>query len=305
MKKEFEYSGKLMGSTLSMSVIAESKHSSAEAFEKAYDLGYEFEKIFSRFLPNSELSILNRDKELTMSDDFVEAYRIARKLYSNTAGVFNPLISIARFGYDADIESIRETDRPRSLFDEWYDIEYDAVTFNPEQNRITLRDAQQLDFGAFMKGYAAEKMIDVLDSFSGAIVNIGGDIFTRGTDVEGKPFVFAIEDPRDESHVVGFTFTAGAIATSGTTRRQWKIDGKPFTHILDATGMQNPVTDIISATVLSPHGYEADAYATVATILGSVHGSSFLRDHNLDHYLILKDGTHRASAGFTKRLVTT
>jgi thiamine biosynthesis lipoprotein len=238
------------------------------------------------------------ERTLVVSKDFMDAVLLGKTLYQKSLGAFNPLVDISRFGYDADIALVKGTERSGKNTSMSYNIDMHAVRVNQEAMTVSLEDGQSLDFGGYLKGHTAEKMAKAAIDCQGVLVNLGGDIYARGLDSEGKPFVFSIDNPSDPGADLSFFATNVGIATSGSYNRHWTHKGVPFFHILDSAGAGNPVTELVSATVIADTGAEADAFATVAIILGVEKGTKMLEAHGLEYCLLKKDGSTLFSRGF-------
>ena len=289
MNTEYSYSHKLMGSDLVFSIItSDEQHALAER-DKALALGTAYEQRFSRFLIDSELTRLNTEKSMEVSPEFFEVFLIGLQLYRETKGVFNPLVQIERFGYTKTFENISGT---TSLQEETpYNIDMESIQIDETTRRITLNEGQRLDVGGFLKGFVAEKMARGIENVSGAIVNLGGDIFTVGTDTSGIPFEFDILNPISGTNETSVPVQDAGIATSGTYRRAWDTQHGKKHHILSEKGDTNPESDLVSATIVAPEGYRSDAYATVAIILGSTDAQIFLKTRDTRFVLITKSGS--------------
>lgn len=283
---EYEFATRLMGSSLTVSIVADDKTKAEEGFQKAKDIGDMYEKTFSRFIPESELSVLNTTKDTIVSPLFLETVQIAKHLHEDTEGAFNPLVQIEQFGYEKDFAQVRGTKVAKKVSP--YNTDFSRVTIDEAHSRISIPDTQKFDFGGFLKGHVAQKMAEALGSFPGVIVNLGGDIVTHGKDAIGQLFIFSIHNPVNPSEMISLPLENVSIATSGSYRRTWEFNGEKFFHILDTDGKGNPKTDVISSTVISPLGAVADAYATVGIVLGSKKGSALLKKRNL-HYILITD----------------
>lgn len=288
--KEFDYERKVMGSEASISIVAANRVDADAVATELFTIAESEEARFSRFRDGSELSKLNRERSATVSREFMDALLLGRKLYRTTAGIFNPLVDISRFGYDADIALVKGAERTGQTVAGPYNIDMEAVGINEKTMTVSLQEGQNLDFGGFMKGHTAEKMAKSASGCQGILVNLGGDIYTCGLDVDAKPFVFAIEHPTDADAQLSFSVTDGGVATSGSYNRHWMYRGTPFFHILDGSGTKNPETEIVSATVIAPTGAESDAFATAALILGTVAGETLLNENGCEYCFIGKDG---------------
>lgn len=290
-----------MGSELAVSLVGESKDEADETFTRMYALVQEYDESFSRFKSKSELSRLNAARAMKVSPRMLEILGLGQELYAATDGAFNPLVDVSRFGYDEDIESVLHQERVRVHTGE-YNTNVSSMVLDVPESRVELKEGQTFDVGGYLKGYVAERMAGFAQRMPGVIVNVGGDLFTYGLDAEDKPFVFSIDNPVPGTESLRFSYTDGAVATSGTYRRQWLLEGRSFFHILAADGNGNPETDLVSATVLAPLGHEAEGYATAAIVLGSQAGGRLLAAKNLDYCFIRIDGSYLMSPGFRMRI---
>ena len=133
-----------------------------------------------------------------------------------------------------------------------------------------------LDTSGYVKGWASQKGIEILNSFGigSAQINSAGDIYLSGGFQHG-PWSIGIRDPNDSAKIVKvFELENGAIATSGTYERG--------SHIFD------PATSTVaigarSATVIGPNGGLADALAT-ALIVSGREGARWFANPKLRDY---------------------
>lgn len=95
---------KLLGTTIEIVVISEDSKT-PDRIGYAFDYFESIEQEFSRFLPDSSLSLLNQHKKSTVSKRFIELMSLARTLHSATGGFFNPLVSVANLGYSQSFQS--------------------------------------------------------------------------------------------------------------------------------------------------------------------------------------------------------
>ncbi len=277
-----------MGCNLAISIVAPDKKVADVAHQTMQEMVQAADARFSRFTLESELSQLNDAQSRTVSSEFLDVILTAKRLYTQTRGAVNPLVDISRFGYDADIEIVRHTNRDGHAGPE-YSISFERIAVDGDT--LTLIPGQRLDFGGLLKGYMAERMAKGIPGLAGVVVNLGGDVYTLGHDTDGNLFEFHVEHPLDENRRLSFTASNAGIATSGSYRRHWSYRGTPFHHILDSTGNKNPDTDILSATVITSSGADADAYATAALVLGSDAGAQLLQSHGHEYCFIRTDGS--------------
>ena len=267
--KRYDYLQKLMGCELQVSIFSDDVQQADLSFADVYILGQKLEEEFSRFLPDSALSQLNRHKEITPSRTFRELFLKAKQLYEETDHIFNPTIRLDLLGYDKDF-SQHKTFTPK---EGQLDTDFSQATL---QEKITLPANQKIDFGGFLKGYFCDRAIENLPS---AIVNLGGDLRTKG-----PAHTFEILNPLTQE-AIELTLQNQALATSGTYKRQWQDQA----HIVTEKN-QNPDTDLLSVSVIAPTAEIADAYATTAFILGSEKATELLKRKKLDYIFVVKNG---------------
>jgi thiamine biosynthesis lipoprotein len=148
-----------------------------------------------------------------------------------------------------------------------------------------------LDFGGFLKGYVSELASRILAPYQGSIINIGGDITTRGMDEDGNPFLFFIAHPFKKNEIIGQMVVENtSIATSSPLKRAWGDEYAEFHHIMDPRTHDSARNNIASITVIAPSGSQADAYATVGDILGIDEGLRFFTSKNIPALFIDLDG---------------
>ncbi len=150
------------------------------------------EQRFSRFLPNSELSTLNRaaGEWYSVSEDLLELLTLSLGYFDETDGIFDPSIlpDLKRAGYDKTMDILREqgnVDAPaqarvgRPAFTE---IELDFA-----DRRARLPHGLQLDFGGIAKGWIVGKASNLLRTYTPiCAISAGGDISFTGIPLDGS-----------------------------------------------------------------------------------------------------------------------
>ena len=124
---------------------------------------------------------------------------------------------------------------------------------------IELQPGFRLDLGGIGKGYAADRVADVLAVVGPCLVNAGGDIAARG-----GAWPVGVTDE------VTLELTRGGLATSGRDRRNWIRNGEARHHLIDpATG--RPATDTpLRVTVVAESATAAEVAATAVFLGGAV-----------------------------------
>ncbi len=306
-----------LGSDVTLVLVAEQdqKPQIDELLSDLWKAIFRFEKQFSRFLPNSELSRFNQSagQNTLVSQEFHELLKVAKYYGASTGGLFNPFIlpALHRIGYKQSLA-------PGYTDDTQIDYSRLAVADISElklsDNRACIPYGSALDMGGCGKGYLADQLRQLVktDWIRGYWLSLGGDIVGGGNDVDGQQWKVNISDANDSStdsdlrlRTTGKDF---AVATSGTNVRQGVHSGKKWHHILDPRTQKPAKTDITMATVYGNSATQADVLASCAIILGSTKALPFLKKQSGVRAALLQgiDVTGaRVGYSFGKELVTT
>jgi FAD:protein FMN transferase len=244
----------------------------------------ECEQRFSRFLPVSELSELNRSagEWLQVSDDLMDMLQLSTKYYTETNGIFDPSIlsDLKQIGYDRSMDEIRaggvslaapapdRTSRPA----------FHEISFDLAVHRVRLPRGMEIDLGGIAKGWIVEKATQVLHGYVEVCgVSAGGDILFIGHPLDGMDWDVYLEDPRSPTEMLAqLHLPAGAVATSSTMKRMWNQGEKVRHHLIDPRTGDSAKTDWLSVTVISPSVVEAEVYAKATLIGGEKELSNLL-----------------------------
>lgn len=196
----------------------------------------------------------------------------ATQLSRQSGGLFNPAIGqlISLWGFASD-------DPPKGPPPSSEAIQ-GLLAQKPEMENITIEGvtihcnnpAVQLNFGAFAKGYAVDRIIEYLreQGINNAVVNAGGDLRAIGQH-GNRPWRVGIRHPRAEGILASLETTQDeSVFTSGDYERYFDWQGKRYGHIIDPrTG--RPADDLTSVTILADQADLADAAATALFVAGS------------------------------------
>jgi thiamine biosynthesis lipoprotein len=137
----------------------------------------------------------------------------------------------------------------------------------------------KIDLSSIAQGYSVSRMVGLLEQqgITNYLVEIGGELQTRGQKPDTSPWRVALEKPLSSERTMQKIVTIKqieplAVMTSGTYRHYFDVDGKRYSHILDAkTGV--PVDhNTVSVTVLHDNVTQADAWSTALLCLGRTAG---------------------------------
>jgi thiamine biosynthesis lipoprotein len=81
-----------------------------------------------------------------------------------------------------------------------------------------------------------------------------------------------------------------AVATSGTSRKHWQKEGRPYHHLIDPLSGTSAETGARQATVIAPRAIEADVFAKTLFILGLERGQAFASDNDIPALFVAENG---------------
>lgn len=169
-----------------------------------------------------------------------------------------------------------------------YTIERDVEENADRPNRMTFSgDKQtQYDLGALVKGYAADKVREILqnqDIIKACILNLGGNVMCYG-EMEGRKkgtFNIGILQPFTANELIEKVEVSGAknVITSGNYQRYFKIDGDDtiYHHIIDPQTGYPSDNGYNSVTIISENGAVGD-YLSTTGMLNDAEGMKWLID---------------------------
>ncbi len=113
---------------------------------------------------------------------------------------------------------------------------------------------------------------------AGACVNLGGDLRVAGSSPEGDAWTIAIEHPLIAEPIALVGLHAGAIATSTTLRRQWRVDGQRRHHLIDPSTGEPSESDLELTTVIAGEAWIAEVLAKAVLLRGSQRAFDIIDD---------------------------
>jgi thiamine biosynthesis lipoprotein len=244
------------------------------------------EQRLSRFRADSELSTLNRTGHARVGDDLLAVTRMALAARADTGGRFDPTVlrAVVAAGYDRSFEDL-PADRPDAARGTPHGCG-GAVTVDGASRTVALEPGTELDLGGIAKGYTAEVVADELHSLGPCLVNVGGDIATRGVPDEGVWSVGV--QTADETIAIGIA--GGGLATSGRDRRVWRVAGEERHHVIDPATAQTARTDVLRVTVVAESAVRAETLATALFLAGAEEAVREAARRNVTAIVVTDDG---------------
>ena len=232
----------------------------------------ELENMLSITLENSEISKLNAaagKEAVEVSKDTWTLLEAGKKLGAGTGGAFDIAISpvVKAWGFteaEHHVPSQTELDALLPLTNP-DDVVLDKMTVYLE------KEGMAVDLGGITKGYASDEVASLLKGkgVESAIVSLGGNVFGIGTKPNGDKWEVALANPLDANDYCGLiSIEDKAVVTSGGYQRFFEENGKKYHHIIDPATGYPAESGLLSVTIISESGMEADVLSTALFVMG-------------------------------------
>mgnify|MGYP004639723699 CR=1 FL=1 len=171
-------------------------------------------------------------------------------------------------------------------------------------NAVRINKGQSLDLGAVGKGFACDKIKDLLDkgSTKSAVVSVGGSLLIYGN----RNFTVGIVNPDNDKQSMGtLKLKNTCVSTSGNYEKYFEQDGKRYHHILNATTGYPATSEFKSVTVVCESGLLSDALSTVCYIAGYRKSVEILKKYDAEAVFIFNNNAVKATDGLSGKFTVT
>ena len=232
-----------------------------------------WEAAFSRFLSESELSVVNASPQyaLRVSPLFARALGEALDAARLTGGLVDPTLGAAleHAGYDRDFDLLpRDGLLGRAVPSRLGELRLDGAILRRPPGLL-------LDLNGVVKALAVDEAAARLPGEG--FVSAGGDLAARGPVDVGLPGGGAIR------------VLQGGIATSGSASRRWRRGGSVQHHLIDPRSGRPSRSPWRQVTVSGASCLDADVAAKAAFLLGA-DGPDWLEEQGLPGRFLGHDG---------------
>ncbi|SCA57482.1 Thiamine biosynthesis lipoprotein ApbE [Candidatus Terasakiella magnetica] len=297
---ETTFSGATMGTTFNVKVIDLPNELPAEKLQAQLStILKDVNDKMSLWVKDSELVRFNQSKStdwINVSPDLFHVTDAAHKISQLSNGIFDvtiePLIKLWGFSTRSPTKKTPSDQEIRTAL---ASIGHDKIAFQaaPPALRKSHPDVT-INLSAIAKGFGIDQLADYLESqgIENYMVEIGGDLRVKGTNVRREPWKIAIEKPDVTSRSVHriVAINGAGMATSGDYRNFFERDGKRYTHIIDPRTGRPVAHRLASVSVLSKSAMQADGLATALLALGEVEGPALAEQHGIAAFFLIRDG---------------
>ena len=289
-----------MGTTYTVKINSPKAQQDALSIKKSIDASLDkINAIMSTYLTDSELSKFNQTTSTdwySVSNELFEVIKMGIEISEATNGAFDitigPLVNLWGFG---PIHKKNGIPDKTSINNALANVGFRHIHLD-YKNKAIKKDLPHMyiDLSGIAKGYAVDRVASLLEdkySLDNYMVEIGGEIRSRGKNSEGQIWRIAIEMPIHGERIAGpvINLENTGMATSGDYRNYFEVDGTDYSHTIDPeTG--RPIThQLESVTVINSQSMIADAWATALLVIGPEAGVTLANRQKLPAFFIIKD----------------
>ena len=264
------------------------------------------DRAMSTYDETSELAMFNRAPvgvPVPVSPWLADVADAAQRVAEETGGAFDATVGplVAFWGFGADAEALPDRTPLREARSV---VGHGRLKVALSPPTLTKLAEVRVDFSAIAKGFAVDRMADVLDGAScrAYLVELGGELRAHGRAPDGGAWRVGVEAPL--AFASGGLQTVlhirdGALATSGGYR-QFREPTKAeqallprgqtrVSHVVDPRSGLPVAHALASVTVVARSAVLADAYATALLVLGTEAGLAFAERRGIAA-LFVEDG---------------
>lgn len=252
----------------------------------------------SHYDSDSELSRLNHQplgRALPVSDALQQVLQAAQAVQLASAGAFDVTLgeAVDAWGFGPGKPTQRIPGQSR----------LQALRRAPGKNPLHL-DAQagtvirlapvSVNLSGIAKGFGVDQAARALErlDIGDYMIELGGEIRTRGRNAQGRPWQLAIElpDAMPQRALRVLPLDGKALATSGDYRNYFMHAGRRYTHEIDPASGAPVQHALASVSVVADDCMQADAWSTALFVLGPERGYAVAQQQGLAAHFVVRDG---------------
>jgi len=264
-----------MGTTYTIAAYGDDRFALESAIDNAFEEARRLDHLLSNYREDSEWSKVNRlasHEAVPVSQELfdllakcVEYSRASEGSFDITVG---PLMKVWGFYKGTGRVPHRAEIRDAMARIGWQNIQLDAKA----RTVRFLREGLNIDPGGIGKGYAVDRMVDVLrkGGLGSAIISAGrSSIYGIGAPPnEPRGWRVTLPDPRKlDKDVLEVFLKNESMSTSGTSEKFFTAGGQVYSHIMDPrTGF--PAQGMLAVSVMAPKTLDSEAWTKPYFVMG-------------------------------------
>jgi thiamine biosynthesis lipoprotein len=257
-----------MGSTYSIAVYGTDRIAMEAAADAAFDEVRRLDDMLSNYKPDSEWTEVNRhaaEKPVKVSQELFDLLSTCVGYSRESEGAFDisvgPLMKVWGF-YKGSGHLPHRAEVQAALTK----VGYQHIRLDSAARSVSFdRSGVELDPGGIGKGYAVDRMVNILRQKGVQIALVAGSgssIYGMGAPPdEPKGWRVEIRNPWSPSKTAAEVFLKDiSMSTSGSYEKFFRAEGRTYAHIMDPrTGY--PAQGSVSVSVIAPRTLDSEAWA--------------------------------------------
>ena len=279
------FSHEAMATTFEVFIVHEDAQYAQQAAWGAFDELDNIEAEISRFVENSDISRINNltaNKPLPVGLAAFECLQISARIYDETNGAFDVTVGhllscwlsenkTARTPSEKELEFARQHTGTDLL--KLNETDHTVELLTPPLGGAGLTSPVQIDLGGMGKGYAVDKMAELLRDWSidTALIHAGySSVLAFGCPSGTKGWPVTLSNPRNRKETLAFlNLRDRALSGSGLQKGR---------HIIDPRTRQ-PVKGKLAAWASASTATTADALSTAFMVMSPDGVEQYCHDH--------------------------
>ena len=189
----------------------------------------------------------------------------------------------------------------------------DKLTLNEDTREVTMQENMNLNLGGVAKGYATNKLSDLLKSYDeieSFLINAGTsniEVYGEHPTRDSKLWHVGVTDPTNPNNPYGYAGvkldSGTSLVTSGDYVRYFEVDGQRYHHLINPNTLE-PSYHHRSVTVVIEDGSIGDILSTAAFLMEPSESQAFIEGlDDVEAVWYLDDDSIETSSGFDEYLL--
>ena len=273
-----------------------------ELLDECWALADTCEQLWSRFIPDSDISRINWSEGQPVRIAPLTRQLIAAMIsgHTLTEGGYDPTLlpDVINAGYSTSaVDPTRSTALPASASAPGH---LEGIRFSDDH--VIVPTGTTLDPGGIAKGFTADLVSQfALDKGAyGAMAEIGGDIVVLGDAPDGVAWRLGVEDPfTPEAHASVVRLQRGAVATSSQLKRRFGDGDTSTHHLINPVTHSSASTEAQTVTVIAASGSRAEVLTKRGFVDKPEEFLAWLPSVGGAGLIIFADGSQQVSANWS------
>jgi thiamine biosynthesis lipoprotein len=277
-----ELNGNALGTTWAVKVLPPKSIDSEDLKNSIGKRLAHYEKIFSHWRKDSDLSKFNSNKStepVEIHSDIHGLLKHAQWMHQQTEGTFDPAIGqiVNLWGFGPDGRNRSTIPKDEEVIEALHSSGMHQLEILPKHRVCKKHPDLMLDLSGSAKGEIIDQICELLEhhSLQNYLVEIGGEVRVQGRGKKGKGWIVGLENGvKGKDQLISIALRNYAVATSGTYRLQ-KPNPKAkrnASHLLNPRTGKPVENNLIAVNAFAPTARDADAWATALMIMGVEKG---------------------------------